>query len=460
MASPTGAAAEPATYKVICLTGGPCGGKTSCLAVGIESRIWQDSFSKSYFFVMQILGDLFQTLGWKVYRVPETASVLLNGGVVFAELNADQAYSFQKDIVNTMLSIENTFINLARLNAQRGQKTVVICDRGAMDPSAYMERKDWLRLLRELNLEEMALRDHRYDCVVHLVTAAKGAEAFYTLENNRVRSEGIELARHLDDVVMNAWNGHSSLQVIDNASVENFAQKCDRAVQAVLTRLGLVADTHRYGKHVRRHKFVVKNFNLDSPFPVPFRDFDVEHVYLVNTAEDGVQIRIRKRQELGSSEVHRSMTLRYPEVDGQRVETRRNLTFREYEALRAQADPSRAPITKRRRCFLYSDRYFQIDVYRSPRPDLVLLEGYLDYESPNGPDSSHRIANTELLPDWLDLEEVTTDKKYSMFALAAMGGSRDNLATGPSRLGSFRSSSKDLLRGGAGKGEEHAADVP
>ena len=164
-----------------------------------------------------------------------------------------------------------------------------------MDPSAYMDRESWLRVLKELGVEEVSIRDHRYDCVVHLVTAAKGAEAFYSTESNSIRSEGISLAQKLDTVVMNAWLGHASLQVIDNVSVSNFAQKCDRVVQAVLTRLGLVADSHRYGKLVRKHKFRVETpFSLDQDFPVPYRDFQVEHIYLVNTSNDGMQIRLRR----------------------------------------------------------------------------------------------------------------------------------------------------------------------
>lgn len=64
---------------------------------------------------------------------------------------------------------------------------------------------------------EVSLRDHRYDCVFHLVTAAKGAESFYqgivhvieivdmlnSVENNATRTEGIELARTVDTQVMN-----------------------------------------------------------------------------------------------------------------------------------------------------------------------------------------------------------------------------------------------------------------
>ncbi|KAI8922263.1 hypothetical protein DFJ77DRAFT_17388 [Powellomyces hirtus] len=401
-------------FKVICLTGGPCGGKTSSLA---------------------ILGDLFQSLGWRVYRVPETASILLSGGVVFSELNDDMSYSFQKSLLRTMMTIQNTFIDLARLSAKQGKKAIVICDRGAMDPSAYMPREGWLRMLKEMNLDEAQIRDHRYDCVIHLVTAAKGAESFYTLSNNKERSEGLDLARNVDTLTMNAWLGHASLQVIDNLSVTNFAQKCDRAVQAVLTRLGLVADAERYGKHVRKHKFVVKNFSLEADFPVPYRDFDVEHVYLVNTAGDGMQIRIRRRQEVGVAEVHVSLTARHPEVDGQRVETRRNLRAREYEALRAQADPSRAIIKKKRRCFLYQDRYFQLDVYENPCTGLTLLETYLDFDfhTPTSPVSSE--ALNARLPPWLpQLEEVTNDKKYSMFTLAESEPLNKDLAKKLSRF--------------------------
>lgn len=76
-----------------------------------------------------------------------------------------------------------------------------------MDPSAYMPREEWLKMLKEMRLEEVNLRDHRYDIVIHMVTAAKGAEAFYTLDTNSTRTEGLALARDLDTAVMGAWVG-------------------------------------------------------------------------------------------------------------------------------------------------------------------------------------------------------------------------------------------------------------
>ena len=45
----------------------------------------------------------------------------------------------------------------------------------------------------------MYLRDKRYDVVVHMVTAAHGAETFYTTENNVARYEDIPTARIVDN---------------------------------------------------------------------------------------------------------------------------------------------------------------------------------------------------------------------------------------------------------------------
>uniref|UniRef100_A0A914RFN4 NadR/Ttd14 AAA domain-containing protein n=1 Tax=Parascaris equorum TaxID=6256 RepID=A0A914RFN4_PAREQ len=85
MADPNPNARKRRMYKVV-LTGGPCGGKTT----------GQDR-----------LRTFFEGLGWKVYTVPETATILLGGGVKFSELTRDQAYAFQRDLLVTMLQIES-----------------------------------------------------------------------------------------------------------------------------------------------------------------------------------------------------------------------------------------------------------------------------------------------------------------------------------------------------------------
>ncbi|KAI9136438.1 AAA domain-containing protein [Paraphysoderma sedebokerense] len=396
--------------SVICLTGGPCGGKST---------------------VQSMLSDVLENMGYKVYRVPETATILLGCGVTFGELDHVQQFSFQESILRVMLHLEQTFIDLAHLNAKNlKRKTVVLCDRGTMDPSAYIDRPGWLRILGNLKLKEVEIRDNRYDCVVHLVTAADGAEAFYQNENNNIRSEGIELARQIDSVIKNAWIGHPYYTIIDNTT--NFDKKCHRVIEAVLKRFGL--SDKRWGSGIRKHKFLVKNFNHTSEFPVPYRDFNVEHRYLLNSTEDGSQSRIRKRAD-SSGTCHYNITIRRPEKEGQRVEERRSLSAREYDALKLQSDPTRLTINKLRRCFQWKNRYFQLDLFQTACAGLTLLEAYIDQVDngadilPNGAgdvggikaEGDHNVENgwDRVLPSFIEIErEVTDDPAFSMFELA------------------------------------------
>lgn len=53
----------------------------------------------------------------------------------------------------------------------------------------------------------------RYNQIVHLVSAAKGAEKFYQIEDNAARSEDLELARTRDDMASKAWVGHPYIEV-------------------------------------------------------------------------------------------------------------------------------------------------------------------------------------------------------------------------------------------------------
>ena len=65
--------------------------------------------------------------------------------------------------------------------------------------STDCSEEEWQELITSLGYDTIQLRDARYDQVVHLMTAANGAESFYQLSNNPVRSEGIELARVMDN---------------------------------------------------------------------------------------------------------------------------------------------------------------------------------------------------------------------------------------------------------------------
>ena len=77
------------------------------------------------------------------------------------------------------MTLEDSMVNYAKSTRQN---SIVLCDRGVMDGSAYMDEAGFNKLLAEVGLDIISARDSRYDAVFHLVTAADGAESFYTLE--------------------------------------------------------------------------------------------------------------------------------------------------------------------------------------------------------------------------------------------------------------------------------------
>lgn len=65
---------------------------------------------------------------------------------------------------------------------------IIVCDRGTMDISTYLTEDFWNRIISEQGYTNTQLRE-RYDAVLHLVSAADGAEQFYTTANNAQRVE-------------------------------------------------------------------------------------------------------------------------------------------------------------------------------------------------------------------------------------------------------------------------------
>lgn len=53
---------------------------------------------------------------------------------------------------------------------------MLLIDRGLLDGSAYVDKENWQALLDDMGVSTPVLREHRYDGIVHMVTAADGAE--------------------------------------------------------------------------------------------------------------------------------------------------------------------------------------------------------------------------------------------------------------------------------------------
>jgi hypothetical protein len=115
-----------------------------------------------------------------------------------------------------------------RVLRARGRPAVMLCDRGTMDGSVYVSKQDFEAVMLENNTDVVQLRDNRYSGIFHLVTAADGAESFYTLENNKVRHESPEQALEADSKTQKAWLGSPHFYVLDNST--DFEGKMERLV--------------------------------------------------------------------------------------------------------------------------------------------------------------------------------------------------------------------------------------
>jgi len=364
-------------WKLV-LTGGPCGGKTTA-----QNR----------------LATFFESLGWVVFRVPESATVLLGGGIDFTKLSAQQVAIFQENLLKTMFQIEDTFFELADTCSRN---CLVICDRGAMDCSAYLPRAEWEKILEKLQLNEVDIRDNRYDQVIHLVTAARGAEEHYTRSNNKTRSESIDQAAKMDIKVGEAWVGHPYYDVIDNTT--EFENKMRKLTKAVTTKLSISGAEDWLRQDSRKLKFLVIGIIDASKFP-SHRDFKVHHDYLP-CIPGGPQARIRRRGR-GEKWMY-THTVRRQERE-EIVETRTSITRQIYDQLLAQADKNNNyTIVKTRKCFVYNNHYFHLDIYESPLAGLMLLETY-----------SAMGAEELSLPPFLEIQKnITGDPRYSMYNLS------------------------------------------
>ena len=310
----------------IVITGGPCAGKTTAMS-------WiQSNFTK---------------LGYTVLFVPETATELITGGVApwTCGTNAD----YQKCQMKLQLEKERIFEQGA--STMPVEKVLIVCDRGTLDNKAYMTSLDFATVVSSLGCNEVELRDS-YDAVFHLVTAAKGAEQFYTTANNAARTETVEQAAELDDKLIAAWTGHPHLRIIDNAA--GFEDKLRKLIAEIAAFLGEPEPFE-----IER-KFLIEYPDIEKLEKLPnCQRVEIIQTYL--TAPEGEESRVRQRGADGNYIY--VQTTKKKVTDVKRVEIERRLTKDEYLRLLMDADPDCRPIRKTRYCLTHDNQYFEIDVY-------------------------------------------------------------------------------------------------
>jgi len=241
---------SPTRTKVIriALTGGPCAGKSSALVHLINSATSE---------------------GFDVLTAPEVATLYFNSSYKFPDPCSptfkEQIRLFQESTMKLQLQMERCYIDLA---SSTGRPTIVVFDRGLRDNLAFMDDDEWQGALAKLNKElpngpqgriTNEYTYQRYDGVIHLVTAADGAEEHYKFgvveddSGNKVyRRETPVEAVEQDRKLRQAWAAHPKHVIVANGHPRGFQGKVQEATDAVLAIAKLAhPDEVRRAKEMR-----------------------------------------------------------------------------------------------------------------------------------------------------------------------------------------------------------------
>ncbi|KAF6000787.1 hypothetical protein F1559_000192 [Cyanidiococcus yangmingshanensis] len=405
------ASPEPATtYPIfrIVLTGGPCAGKTTAMA---------------------LLAERFRSRGFRVFLVPEAATLLFTGGAGQADIarDSERRILFQSILARFQMTMEDGFYALAK---HCGAPAIILCDRGLLDGRAYMSGTEFAQMLdcHSWNLIEM--RDQRYDAVLHLVTAADGAESYYTCEGHAARSENLEEARRVDYRTREAWSGHPRLYVIENRNAwqtmftklgpnpdgavlgvpsqtsseapsshtmtpsPSFTEKMERLFAVVCRLVGLPSPANMLDRKylLATGQHLLSQLQMD-PHVRGLQTFRVEQTFLIRVTPKcqssgcdpcskpaatsvswaNQEEHVRRRGRDGFHSYTHCIRRRYWESNqdglgaahhhrqGSWVELRRNISAQEYSLLLGYADPKHRDLLVWRSCFFYDDAYFVLD---------------------------------------------------------------------------------------------------
>lgn len=356
----------------IVITGGPCAGKSTAF-----SRIQEE----------------FTSMGYNVLFVPETATELINGGI--APWTCKTADEFQKYLIRLQLEKEKVFSDAA--SSMSGEKFLIVCDRGMLDNKSYMTSFGFNSVLNELNLNETELRDN-YDAVFHLVTAANGAEEFYTTANNTARTETPEEARIIDEKLISAWTGHPHLRVIDNST--SFDDKIKRLIKEIATFLGEPEPFEIERKYLIEYPDLTWLESLEN-----CRRIEIIQTYLKSDKNE--EVRVRQRGVDGNFIYFKTIKRRISDL--KRVEIEKRLSKDEYLSLLLDADTEKRQIRKTRYCLMFENQYFEIDIYPF-WSDKAILEIELSDEN----------AKIVFPKEIKVIKEVTDDDSFKNASLAKL----------------------------------------
>ena len=353
----------------IVITGGPCGGKTSALGE---------------------ITKTFKEQGFTIFVVNEAATELINDGIkpFGNENDRQELIDFQRIVLEEQLAKEKTRDMAA--NYCKNENVIILYDRGVLDNRAYLTDEEFKMLIDEKKITEAEIL-HRYDLVLHLVTAADGKEEYYV--KSAVRTETVEEARQKDRRTMESWSNHPNLKIIGNDTL--FDEKIKKAVNSIREFLG-------ENEVIEQEKYKVEQSGIDFAILANYLSVHLlkeEIQQFVKNYNDNEDELYRKSTINGSS-YYTCTKMKYNDK-GPRTTMIKNITEEEYLDNLEKAEGKE--ITKTRYNFIHNGERYRMDFYNAPA-NLITLERDITSK------------NKKELPPFINEDNITVitnDKDFS-----------------------------------------------
>ena len=371
------------------MTGGPCSGKTTSICYLCEKLLDR---------------------GWMPLVVPEVATMYMGPGAInLAEIrqsNRKLYLEIEERMLLTQIAMEKEFLAMASSFSKYGHKVVILLDRGIKDIRAYVSGNDFEKIARKNGLDLKLYAATNYDLIIHMVTAACGAERFYTQSNNPARIENsLELAREADERTMKAWmetpDHFRWVPNIDNrrGNKIDFRSKQKIVKNWIWRQLGIPESIEMERRFLLLDKPDFKSDCFKNSVQA-----EIEQVYLVSS-DPTVTLRLRKRTQCGISVYYE--TKKVARGLGEHYETERFITAKEYRDFLPLRDTTRQMVAKKRILFVSDGYLWELDIFQKPQYafGMMILEVELL-------DISAKIK----IPDCIgSVKEVTGDCSSSRF---------------------------------------------
>lgn len=340
----------------IAITGGPLGGKTTCI---------------------NKVKEYFESKKYKVIIVNDYNKILKDSSLEDIDLNT---------LLLNRISYEEMYDNL--ISSLDNEKIIVLYDTSILDIRANTTKRDFNITCRKNNISIESIRNG-YDAVFHLKTVAKWDTGVYE-KNNQNKDIDPLYASTIDDKLINIWIPHANYRIIDNCiSVDSKANN-------------LISEISKFINHDKKSyiekKYIIKPIDLELLNNInECGKVKMTLTYLENsTDKEDIKLLLRDEDEKKF----------YQLITKGTSNTTKYISPDEYISLLDKKDKNRIQIVKDRYNLVYNSTYYKIDYFYDLNLWILEIDLLNDYDK-------------IVIPKFIEIiEDVSNNKKYKNYNLS------------------------------------------